>query len=282
MLDRSLEKVPGLAGASRGTTANGVPFVALPPEGGQATGVVVLWHGMDAPRTEEALAGAVPMFGLTAWRLYLGLPQSGRRALEGGFEEIMRRGTEDAVALLFEPTVTGALIELPGAFASLTEGLGIDPGLPLGVFGFSIGGATALLAVSQQLLPFKAAMAFGGTPDIKALVDANAPFFGITYEWNEQRRALADSLSASLRARELAQTGVPILLAVGADDALPVRQMADQLSTEMHRAGGSAEVVVLPNVAHGFVDEPGVEAVPQGPAARAIDRLATDWFRRHL
>src|SRR5687767_6409128 len=126
MLDQSLDKVPGLAGASRGTTANGVPFVALPPEGGDATGIVVLWHGMDAPRTEEALAGALPMRGLRAWRVYLGLPLCGRRAPEGGFEEIMRRGNEDAVALLFEPTVTGALNELPEAINDVRRRLGID------------------------------------------------------------------------------------------------------------------------------------------------------------
>src|SRR5262245_47745114 len=77
--------------ATRGITSNGVPFVALPPDSGRdAAGVVVLWHGADPPRTEEALAGAVPLRGLAAWRIYFGMPGHGSRMPAGGFDEIMR------------------------------------------------------------------------------------------------------------------------------------------------------------------------------------------------
>jgi hypothetical protein len=38
------------------------------------------WHLMDAPRSEAAMAAAVPLDGLDAWRVYFGLPDTGARA----------------------------------------------------------------------------------------------------------------------------------------------------------------------------------------------------------
>lgn len=49
-----------------------------------------MWHGADPPRTEQALAAAVPMRKVPAWRVYLGMPGHGRRSPKGGVEEIMR------------------------------------------------------------------------------------------------------------------------------------------------------------------------------------------------
>ena len=92
-----MEDIPALAQASRGTTSNGVPFVALPPEEGrEATSVVILWHGADPPRTEEALAAAVPLRGLPAWRIYLLFARyctvaNGSLKLKLGILRVMRR-----------------------------------------------------------------------------------------------------------------------------------------------------------------------------------------------
>jgi dienelactone hydrolase len=275
--------IPALAEAQRGTTANGVPFVALPPEGGrQATGVVILWHGADPPRTEEALAAAVPLRELPAWRIYLGLPLSGQRLPEGGVDEIMRRGREDAVSLLFQPMIEGAVAELPAALDEVRTQLGIDAALPLGIFGFSVGGAAALLAVSRRVLPLKAAVTFGAVPDVPALVDVAAAFFQSAYKWTGGRLALARGVSTVQRGAELAKSGAAILLGVGAADPYPARGPAEQLATAINSAGGKAELRTIPDLAHGFVDEPGSAAVPQGPQAKAVDELATEWFLRHL
>jgi hypothetical protein len=48
-----------------------------------------MWHLMDPPRTEAALAAALPLAGLEAWRTYLGLPLSGSRMPPGGAEELL-------------------------------------------------------------------------------------------------------------------------------------------------------------------------------------------------
>jgi len=60
-----------------GTTAQGVPYVLLAPRNGAPDApLVVAWHLLDPPRTEAAFAAALPLDGLDAWRLYLGLPMS--------------------------------------------------------------------------------------------------------------------------------------------------------------------------------------------------------------
>ncbi|MDQ3931644.1 MAG: alpha/beta hydrolase, partial [Actinomycetota bacterium] len=108
-------------GASTAITgeAAGVPFVAVPPANGPrpSAPVVVAWHLMDPPRTEAAFAAAVPLDGLDAWRIYLGLPMSGSRLPAGGFDEVMRLGYEDAVLNLQRPVIYGAAEEFGPAFA---------------------------------------------------------------------------------------------------------------------------------------------------------------------
>ena len=66
--------------------AAGVPYVALPPEGEGPAPLIAVWHLLDSPRSEAAMAAAVPMAGVRAWRVYFGLPMTGRRSLPGGVE----------------------------------------------------------------------------------------------------------------------------------------------------------------------------------------------------
>ncbi len=275
--------IPGLADAKEGVTSNGVPYVALPPEGEkEARGLVVMWHGADPPRTEQALAAAVPMRKVPAWRVYLGMPGHGRRSPKGGVEEIMRLAAQDALTLLFRPRIEGGVAELPGAVNDLRTQLEIDSTLPIGIFGFSQGGAAALLALSRNLLPFKAAVTFGAVIDFGALIDAMARYFGVTYEWTDERRTLATQLSSTDRAAAIAESGAAILLGVGSEDPDPTREPAERLAAAIRGEGGIAEVKIVPNVGHGFVDEPGEAAAPQGEQARKVDELASAWFSRHL
>src|SRR2546430_4208707 len=89
--------------------AAGVPFLAVPPAASppdRPAPVVVAWHLMDPPRTEAAFAAAVPMAGLAAWRIYLGLPMYGARLPGGGLDEVMRLAYADAVLDLQGPVAT--------------------------------------------------------------------------------------------------------------------------------------------------------------------------------
>jgi hypothetical protein len=111
--------------------------------------------------------------------------------------------------------------------------------------------------------------------DLPALVDTLSSFFGTSYEWTDERRALAKELSSTQRARALAESGAAILLGGGAEDPLPTREPAERLAAAIRAEGGTAETRILPDVGHAFVEEPGVEAAPQGPPARAVDELAS-------
>jgi dipeptidyl aminopeptidase/acylaminoacyl peptidase len=219
---------------------------------------------------------------LPAWRIYLGLPQFGRRMPKGGPDEAIRRATEDTITLYFHPIVTQAVDELTGALNDIRSQLIIEPSLPLGIFGFSAGGTAALLAVSRRTPPFKVAATYGAVIDMAVLVDHFAAQYGTPYEWTHERRALADEILIASRSHALAESGTPILLIVGSEDPLPVAEVSKQLANEIREQGGIAEMQIVGNAAHGFVEEPGVEAAPQGPQARAIDQLASDWFNRHL
>jgi hypothetical protein len=84
-----------------GTTSNGVPYLAVPPATDAATApVIILWHLMDAPRSEAAFAAALPLDGLDAWKVYLGLPTFGARSLPGGVDEVMKLLATDAPGLV--------------------------------------------------------------------------------------------------------------------------------------------------------------------------------------
>src|SRR6266536_5114880 len=81
--------------------AAGVPYVALPPTRGRRRApLVVAWPGLDPPRTQQAMAAALPLARLAAWRVYLGLPMVGTRAPAGGPEELARLGVDDFVGTL--------------------------------------------------------------------------------------------------------------------------------------------------------------------------------------
>jgi hypothetical protein len=132
--------------------AAGVPFFAVAPEGGAdpATPVVVAWHLMDPPRTEQAFAAALPLEGLDAWRIYLGLPMCGQRLPAGGPDELMRLGNEDAVRNLQGPIATQGAAEFPAALAALRDQLGLDR-QPLALVGGSMGSAVVGLVLTETM-----------------------------------------------------------------------------------------------------------------------------------
>lgn len=273
-----------LEGAVRGVAA-GVPFVALPPAPGvERPGLVLLWHGFSPPRSEEALAAALPLAGLPAWRVYLGLPLFGERLPAGGVAEIMRRAGEEFLLDLYAPVVEGAVAELPRAHAELLRTLEIDPAAPLGLFGFSAGGAAALLALASGALTPRAVAVYGPVVDPAPAAEENARYAGHAYQWSEASRAAATRLQLEDRAAELAAREADLLIALGAEDWPALTQPAQRLAGDLRarRGGTSMELVTVPGVAHSFVPEPGLVAAPQGEEARRLDALFTAWFARRL
>jgi hypothetical protein len=97
------------------------------PEGESAP-LVVAWHLHDPPRSERAMAAALPLKGLPAWRVYLGLPLSGSRLPDGGLEAFFQLSYQDAVLKVFGPVCRQAVEEFPAALAALRTELPLGEG----------------------------------------------------------------------------------------------------------------------------------------------------------
>jgi dienelactone hydrolase len=265
----------------------GVPFVALPPGSGPRSSapVVLAWHLLDPPRTEAAFAAALPLRGLHAWRIYLGLPMSGSRLPAGGWEEMLRLGSEDAVLKVYQPIIYGAAAELGPALSGLRDRLGLEGG-PIGVMGASAGAAVALLVLAESELDVAAAVLVSPMVQLRRVVEAMSRQFGVAYPWSGESRAVAQRLDFVARAAEIAERAQPALLCVvGEEDDGGFHESAAELVSALSRHHGDsrrAELVAVAGMAHALADEPGIDPAPQTPHAATVDRHAVRWFQRHL
>ncbi|GAA4891116.1 alpha/beta hydrolase [Actinomycetospora straminea] len=260
--------------AEVGTVA-GVPFLLEPPESGRIDApVLVGWHLMDAPRSEAAFAAALPLAGLDAWKVYLGLPMTGARLPEGGMDEVMRRGYEDAVMLLHGPVNAQAADEFDGVLAALRE-RGLTG--PLGLFGGSAGAGVAL-EVATRRADVAALVAVSPMVQLRPVVSVLGTLFGVDYAWTPESDAVAARMDYPARAAELGAT--PVRLVVGSEDdagafLAPARDLAGATA-------GPADVVVVDGMGHALAEEPGLAPAPQTPHAAEVDAHAVAWFRQHL
>lgn len=259
-----------------GTTANGVPFLAVPPDDPASAPVVVAWHLLDPPRTEAAMAAALPLAGLDAWKLYLGLPLSGSRMPVGGIDEIMRLGMEDAVMNLHWPIHEQAVAEFPAAYADLRERFGIGDAR-LGLLGGSAGSSIAAGVLAGGESGAAAAVFVSPMLRLRSMVDVLSEFFGVEYGWRAESDRAAERMDFVARAPEVVAGGVAIRVIAGADDTAGATEPAREFA-----AATGADLRIVEGVAHALAEEPGVEAAPQTAAARQVDELAVEWFRREL
>jgi pimeloyl-ACP methyl ester carboxylesterase len=263
--------------------AAGVPFVALPP-GEEATKppLVVVWHMTDPPRSETAMAAALPLRDLTAWRVYLGLPMSGSRLPAGGLEEFFRLGYEDAVLELFDPMTTQALGEFPAALAAVREQVPVGDDA-VGLVGASAGAFVALSVLVETNVPVSTVALISPAIRLASVVAANERRFGVTYPWNERSRQVAQRLDFVARADAIAARNAATLLVVGELDDEGFSGPAEQLRASLARRSRSrTSLVRIPEMGHALADEPGLDPAPQTPHAARVEAVVVDWFQRHL
>jgi len=280
--------VLGMTEQIRGVAA-GVPFLAVPPTGGGPAPLVIIWHLMDSPRTEVAMAAALPLADVPAWRVYLGLPLMGARTPAGGFEAIMALVRDDTLLKCHGVVVTGAAAELPSVLDALREQLPetalIDA--PLTLVGGSAGGGAALLALTESERPVTAAVAINAAIRATSLVQLVEKGQGIEYAWSPESRALARRLDFVERAEEImARRPQPSVLVVsGEDDHENFRVDAAELSDALRQRAAEPDSVVLatiPGLAHPLALEPGVEAAPMTPQAVAVDAVVSAFLSARL
>lgn len=266
-------------------TAAGVPFTALPPTGsghGPAP-LIVTWHMLDAPRTDAAFAAAVPMAGLAAWRVHLGMPMCGARMVDGRLDAAIELAREDALLAFLAPFVHQAADEFPAALAAVRDQLPVEDG-PVGVLGASLGGAVALRVLSAGTTPIRAVALVNPAVRIRSVVGLVEGLAGHPYRWTAEAEETAAELDFVARAADL-PTQPPLLLVSGERDHPALRTDASALVDalrERYPRPDEVELVTVPELAHPLAEEPGLEPAPQLPTARAVDEILTRWFGRQL
>jgi pimeloyl-ACP methyl ester carboxylesterase len=242
--------------------AAGVPYVALPPaDPTRPAPMIAVWHLMDAPASEEAMAAAVPMRGLPAWRVYFGLPMTGKRALPDG--EYFRLASEDAVMNVYGPQTQQGADEFPAALARLREELPIADGT-VGIAGGSSGSMIAYEVTARAEVPIFAAAFISPVTQLAPLIAANERRYDVTFTWTEDNRAVADRYDYVRRADEI---NVPATLVVGEHDDIAIREPAQHL----HKVS-DIELVTIPGMRHEFADE-------NGPL---VDAELVRWFSQYV
>ncbi|KFZ78790.1 hypothetical protein ED92_30610 [Amycolatopsis sp. MJM2582] len=269
-------------------TAAGVPFTVLPPSA-EVSGpapVVVAWHMIDAPRSDAAFAAALPLAGVPAWRVYLGMPLCGARMVDGGMDAVVERARRDAMLAYVDPFVRQAALEFPAALAELRERFGFDTSRTA-VVGGSLGGAVALTILATREIPVRAAALINPAVRARSVVGLVEGLLDQPYPWNEEADQAADQLDFVARSGEISarETPVPLLLVSGEDDYPSLRTDADDLVTALRERYARPDDVQLARVAglaHPLAEEPGIEPAPQLPIAKLVDDTVAEWLARHL
>lgn len=253
----------------RSGSLGGVPFVALPPTAVDAPardGLIVSWHAFDPPRTEAAMAAALPMTGVPVWRVYLGMR--------------LPDVTDRDYLQVLGSTVERVVAELPDAVDGLRELLGVGDGA-IGLAGHGEGAMAALLALAEQRVPVSAAALVAPMARPVKVIEARERRFG-AYSWTPETRAVAERLDLTARLAEIVPLDPRILLVGGATDLLVPADQVQELCELLGEAGLTGTEAVTFRMGHALAAEPGIEPKPPIAAAVSVDSALTDWFRRHL
>ncbi len=265
--------------------AAGVPFTALPPAGATdgPSPLIVTWHMLDAPRTDSAFAAALPMTGVPAWRVHLGMPMCGARMVDGRVDAAVELIRKDPLMAYAAPFTLQAADEFPAALAALRDQLPVDDE-PIGILGGSLGGAVALEVWARQRTAIKAVALVNPAVRARSTVGVIEAAFGQPYPWTADSRKTAADLDFVARVEDFT-TQPPLLLVSGERDHPAFQTDAADLVHALRAQYAhpeDVELITVPGLAHPLADEPGLEPAPQLPAAMAVDEILTQWFLRVL
>jgi hypothetical protein len=267
--------------------AAGVPYTALPPtRGRRGAPLVVAWPGLNPPRTQRAMAAALPLARLRAWRVYLDLPGVGTRAPAAGPQHPPRLDADDFVLKLVGPMVEQAFAEFPAVVAALRVQLKPSNG-PVGLLGEETGATVALLMLAEGELPVQAAALLRPAVQLERLVAANQRGHNPHHQWTGAARAVAARLDFVARARRIAGRNPQpaVLLQTGIHDDASVREPVQELWHTLahhYRDPGRVGLLIAPETAYALPEEPDPDPTSPTPDAAWVDAAVTGWLDRHL
>jgi hypothetical protein len=259
--------------------AAGVPYAALPPTRKRRRApLVVAWPGLDPPRSQQAMAAALPLARLQ--------PMAGTRAPAAGLQQPARLGADDFVLKLVGPTVEQAFAQFPAVVAALRVQLKLNDG-PVGLLGEEAGATVALLALAESEVPVQAAVLVRPVVQLERLGAASQRRHDLHHQWAGAARAVAERLDFVARAHQIAgrDPQPAVLLQTGIHDDASVREPVEELwhtLADHYHDPGRVGLLVVPEMGYAPSEEPGLDPAPQTPNAVWVDAAATGWLDRHL
>ena len=189
---------------------------------------------------------------------------------------MVRRQNEDLGRLVFEPVVVGAAKELPDVIAALRDRGCLHAGQRIGLFGFSAGGAAALLALAEGKVPIDTAVVVNASTGLTASVQAYERATKHEYKWSGYTRDLALRTDAVQRAVDIARHHPALLILQGNDDAMLASRNAMALRDALAPLYKSAHdeprlrLELVDGLSHGWADS---------AHADEVRRSIADWFK---
>jgi len=271
-------------------SVGGVPvLISRPGVVNPNTRLVVLYHGFGPPENPRALAEVLQLKEMNAILAFVNLPMVADRMPAGGKDELLRVQKEDFVNGFFFRSISGATAELDQIVKELNATYHLDADKGIGLFGFSAGGAAALLALLESDVPITAAVIVNAPMSVTQNVENWQRTLQRQFEWDDASRKAASRYDVQLNADKIAERKIlPALLIVqgDADKQLgiePARRAFEALK-QRYVGRGEPERIQL-RVIHGLAHNFGPGSGATGSDQASIDEIeqkTKHWFERFL
>jgi len=297
MLHKKNAEVDGRAGPNSSArvteqkSVGGVPvLISKPGMVTPNTRLVVLYHGFGPPQNPRALAEVLRLEEMDAILAFVNLPMVADRMPAGGRDELLRVQKEDFVNGFFFRSISGATAELQQIVKDLNATYHLDADKGIGLFGFSAGGAAALLAMLESDVPITAAVIVNAPTSVTQNVENWQRTLKRQFEWNDASRKAASRYDVELQADKIAKRKIlPALLILqgDADEQFgvgPARRAFDTLK-QRYVARGEAKRIqfeVIHGLAHNFGPGSGATGSAQASIDLEIEQKTKHWFEWFL
>jgi predicted esterase len=267
-------------------SVGGVPvFISRPRVVNPNTRLVVLYHGFGPPQNPRGLAEALRLEEMDAILAFVNLPMVAARMPAGGRDELLRVQKEDFVNGFFFRSISGATAELQQIVKELNATYHLDPDKGIGLFGFSAGGAAALLALLESDVPITAAVVVNAPMSVTQNVENWQRTLKRQFEWDNASRKAASRYDVELQADKIAERKIlPALLIVqgDGDKQLGIEPARRAFEALKQRYGGRGEAERIQfQVIHGLAHNFGPGSA-QASIDLEIEQKTKHWFERFL
>ena len=272
-------------------SVGGVPvLISRPGVVNPSTCLVVLYHGFGPPQNPRALAQALRLEKMDAVLAFVNLPMVADRIPTGARDELLRVQKEDFVNGFFFRSISGATAELQQIVKELNATYHLDADKGIGLFGFSAGGAAALLALLESDVPITAAVIVNAPMSVLQNVENWQRTLKRQFDWDNASRKAASRYNVELQADKIAERKIlPALLIVqgDADKQLgiePARRAFEALKQRYIKRGeaGRIQFEVIHGLAHNFGPGSGATRSAQASIDLEIEQKTKHWFERFL